>query len=78
MTVEQLDREISEMLFKAGAPISVNFISRLQDTALFFGNTAANQSRMASMLARQKMDHDRGFAVLTKAQDDAAILPIHR
>ena len=66
------------MLLKASAPIGVNFIARLQDTALLLRITATNQSRMTSMFARQKMDNDRGFAIFTKAQNDAVIPPIHR
>jgi hypothetical protein len=63
--------------FKTGTPIDVNFIARLQDTALFLRITAPDQSRMASVFACQKMDDDRGFSMLAKAQDDAVISPVH-
>jgi len=30
------------------------------------------------MVARQKMDDNRGFAMLAKAQDNTVIPPVHR
>ena len=78
MGPQQLAADGAKMLGEASAPYRGDLVAGLQHCPQLGRLSAADQARMPSMLASEKLDDQCALAVAPSRQDKAGVMPLHQ